>query len=251
MTALVKPSLEDVGSVEWLLRTGGRLTRAERSFLLRGIFPMLREGFRLRRRAKKSDRHGASLGPFEPPATPMVRAAQEHLAAHSDRTMQNHCYRTAFWALTVLGHDAELSERDLETTWVAALLHDVGLEVPPTKGDFSLGGVEILETLAEKHRWSEEQAHDAAEAIAVNLSTRVDAARVGKVAWALNVGGTGELGIWPHRAQMHRQRISELEARYPRDGFRAFAMGLIREEERRVPDGRFALFKPVYWLLMR
>jgi hypothetical protein len=38
---------------------------------------------------------------------------------------------------------------------------------------------------------------------------------------------------------------------YPRTGFRKLAMQLIREEAARVPDGRFALFKPIYWLLMR
>jgi hypothetical protein len=67
----------------------------------------------------------------------------------------------------------------------------------------------------------------------------------------MNVGGLGELGFPLHRAQMHPERIAELEARYPRDGFRATAMRLIREEAVRVPGGRFALLGRFFPLIMR
>ena len=43
--------------------------------------------------------------------------------------------RTAYWALFVCMSMAYEIE-----TWVATLLHDVGLEYPPTKGDFIVGG---------------------------------------------------------------------------------------------------------------
>jgi hypothetical protein len=244
-------ALDDVGSLAWLERSGGRLSKRERAYLLRGMFPMLRDGFRLRRTAKRSPRHGAPLDPFEPPDTPIVHAARDYLAAHCAGAMANHSHRTAFWTLVVLDAHGGVDASALETTWVAALLHDVGLEQQLASGDFSAGGVAVLKQLAHEHGWSDEQTHAAGEAIAVNLSTRVDAAKVGPIAWAMNVGGAGELGIWPHRAQMRRDRIRELEARYPRDGFRKTAMQLIRDEAKRVPDGRFALFKAIYWLLMR
>ena len=241
----------DVGSVAWLERTGGRLSKRERAYLLRGMFPMIRAGFRLRRDAKRSPRYGAALDPFEPPDTPIVRACREHLATNCGAAMTNHSYRTAFWTLAVLDHHGSVDDRTLETTWVAALLHDVGLERPPERGDFSAGGIAVLAQLAQQHDWSKNQTRAASEAIAVNLSTRVDAAKLGPVAWAMNAGGAGELGIWPHRAQLRRDRVRELEARFPRDGFRRAAMRLIRDEATRIPEGRFALFKPVYWLLMR
>jgi hypothetical protein len=243
--------LQEVGSVAWLERSAGVLTKAERAYLLRGMFAMIRDGFRARRVAKTSKRRGGSLDPFAPPDTDIVRAAAAYLGGHSHRTMVNHCYRTAFWTAVVLdAHDA-LDASALETAWVAALLHDVGLEQRPARGDFSAGGVDVMKQLAYEHGWSEGQTHAAAEAIAVNLSTRVAPTRVGMVAWAMNAGGAGELGIWPHRAQLARPRIRELEARYPRDGFRAFALELIRVEANQLPQGRFALFKPIYWLLMR
>lgn len=66
----------------------------------------------------------------------------------------------------------------------------------------------------------------------------------------MNVGGIGELGFGPHRAQMHPERLKELEALYPRDGFRSTAMRLIDEEVRRIPDGRFALLGRFFPLIM-
>jgi hypothetical protein len=180
----------------------------------------------------------------------MVNGARSHLEAHADRAMVNHCYRTAFWTLVVLHEHTELAPSVVETAWVAALLHDIGLEVPPARGDFSIRGIEVLKTLAHDLGWPDEQVHAASEAIATNLSTRVHPHRAGMVAWAMNVGGIGELGFGPHRMQMHPDRIKELEARYPRDGFRATAMRLVREEVGRVPDGRFALLGPFFPLIM-
>ncbi|MGH7329612.1 MAG: hypothetical protein ACREJX_14800, partial [Polyangiaceae bacterium] len=226
---LARDVRENVGSAEWLERTGGSLTSAERAYLLRGMFGMIAEGFRLRRAAKRSARHRGALDAFDPPDTPIVRASKARLEATSGRAMLNHCHRTAFWTLVVLDQqEDELDPRVVETTWVAALLHDIGLDAPPERGDFSAGGIGVLKELAHEHGFSDEQTHDAAEAIAANLSTRVPAARFGSVAWAMNAGGAGELGIWPHRAQMHSARIAELERRYPRADFRAAAMRLIR-----------------------
>jgi hypothetical protein len=71
-------SLDEVGSLAWLEQTHGRLTKRERAFLLRGMFP--------------------------------------------------------------------------------------------EQGDFSVAGVRTLKSLAYEHGWSEQQTHEAGEAIASNLS---------------------------------------------------------------------------------
>lgn len=250
---MTEPPFEagDVGCLSWLARTQGRLSTVERLSLLAELLPALVEGMRLFRRARRDGRRADPLERFEPPATPMVCAAREYLLAHSSPPMVNHCHRTAFWTLMVLNQHSEVTPRDIETTWVAALLHDVGLEVPPASGDFSLGGVHVLDALARELNWDEAEAHRAGEAIATNLSVRVDRDRAGLLPWAMNVGGAGEIGLPLHRAQMHPERIAELEARYPRDGFRETALRLIAEETRRLPDGRFAFFRPLFWLLLR
>jgi hypothetical protein len=240
-----------IGSVAWLDISGGRLSFGERLKLIAGLFGALREGIRLGRHAKRSGRRELPLDRFDPPETPMVNAARAHLLATSGVPMANHCFRTAYWTMFVLDQHVEVTPALVETAWVAALLHDVGLDRPPARGDFSAGGVEVVKTLAHEHRWDEGRVHDACEAIATNLSTRVDRDTAGVVAWAMNVGGTGEIGFPAHRAQMHPDRIAELEQRYPRTGLRSSAMELIKAEARRVRGGRFGVFRWIFPMIMR
>src|SRR5262245_47653310 len=188
-TALVPDDVRDVGSLSWLERTHGRLTRRQRSYLLRGVFPMIQRGLRLRSAAKRSPRRMGPLDPFDPPATPIVTAARAYLDLHATRELADHAIRTAYWTLVVLDTHVELTPQMIETAWVAALLHDIGLDQPSAVGDFSAAGVVVLKSLACDVGWSEQQTHEAGEAIAVNLSTRVDPARSGMIAWAMNVGG--------------------------------------------------------------
>lgn len=235
----------------WLARSGGRLTWRDRASLIAGMFGAVREGFRLRRHARRGGGRAPALDRFAPPDTPMVNAARAHLLASSGPPMANHCVRTAYWTCLVLEQHAELTPVELETTWVAALLHDVGLERPPPSGDFSLAGIEAVKTLAHATGWPDDQVHFASEAIAVNLSARVDRARSGVVAWAMNVGGLGEIGFPLHRAQMHPDRIAELERSYPRTELWPTVKRLIADEARRVPGGRFGLFRFVFPFIVK
>ncbi len=47
-----------------------------------------------------------------------MAAAQDRLATCASLPVQNHSYRTAFWTLSFLGRQAELTPDPLETTWV-------------------------------------------------------------------------------------------------------------------------------------
>lgn len=241
----------DLGTLAWLERSQGRLTLRDRLSLIAGLFGALGEGIQLGRHARRSGRREVPLDPFEPPATPMVSAARGYLLANCGEPMANHSFRTAYWTLFVMNQHIELTPVLLETAWVAALLHDVGLERPSATGDFSSAGVAVLKALALEHAWGDEQVHGASEAIATNLSMRVDRERSGIVAWAMNVGGVGELGFPAHRRQMHPDRIAELERRYPRRGFRPAAQKLIAAEARRVPGGRFGFFRWVFPIIMK
>jgi hypothetical protein len=248
---LVAPDRAFLGSVAWVRRCGGHLSFGERLRLLGGTLPGLLEGYALGRRARREGRTDIAVARLEPPETPMVKAARAYLEAHVCRPMIHHSFRTGYWTAAVLHQHDSGGEKEIETAWVAALLHDVGLEVPPARGDFTMGGVEVLERLAREVGWSGEQTEQAAEAIVSNIGTRVDRRRSGVVAWAMNVGGAGEVGVWLHRAQLHSDRILEIERRYPRDDFRSAATRLIRDESRRVPGGRFAVLGPVFRLLMK
>lgn len=241
-----------LGSLDWLDRTGGALTFAERVRLLAGGVSTLVEGARLRRRALGDPRREVLLSALEPPDTPIVAAARAALSERAGPEMERHAWRTGFWTVAVLHQHDALTDASRETAWVAALLHDVGLDQPPARGDFSVAGVERLRALGREHGWSESRVREAGEAIATNLCTGVRAERVGEVAWAMNVGGLGELGFPLHRAQWHPDRVRELERRFPRDGFRDAAMRAIEAEARRVPGGRFALLGRFFpWIMLR
>jgi hypothetical protein len=241
-----------LGSLAWLERTGGRLTWADRFWLLGSTASWLGEGISLAWKATRGDRLRLELADLQPPDTRMVQASREHLVRHSSPAIANHSMRTGYWTVLALHQrGAEPDPDDRETAWVAALLHDAGLESPPERGDFTLRGVEIVKALAHEHRWSERQTHTACETIAAHPNTRVDPERFGPVAWAMNVGVVGELSFAFHRAQMHPRRIAELEARFPRTDFRANLKRLIHEEARRFPGGRFALIERFLGLILR
>jgi hypothetical protein len=247
MEDAVTPQL---GSLAWLERTQGVVSRGDRVRLFTAIFGSVWEGAVLSLGAMARGKNRLPLSGFEPPPTAMVNAAREHLAKTSSAQFINHSHRIAFWTQLVLAQNGELTERDRETAWVAALLHDVGLFAPPSQGDFSLGGVEVLKQLAHQHRWSDEQVHQAGEAIAINLSMGMNVAQAGPIAWAMNVGGAGDFGYAPHRGQWHRERRRELDARFPREGFRRDALEAIGREIARVPKGRFSFFRPLFRLLL-
>lgn len=229
-----------VGSLDWLVHTGGRLTHRERIRLGAGALLSFLEGLRLWSRSRRNPRRRIDLSGFDPPDTPMVRASKELLARVASPEMAHHSYRTAYRGLDVLDQFSRVTDVTLETLWVAALLHDIGLEAPPETGDFSLAGVLAVERLAGETGWSPEQAFEAKQAISSNLGTYVVAREYGSISWAMNVGGTGEVTYGPHRAVLHPEAAAELERRFPRSGFRASALELIQGEARRVPDGRFA-----------
>lgn len=165
--------------------------------------------------------------------------------------MVNHAYRTGYRTVLLLNEHVGLTAEDVETSWVAALLHDVGLDVPPQIGDFSLGGVETLERLAREVSWPMERVFEAAQAIASNLSSHVDRNRFGLLSWAMNLGGAGEVTYGPHRRVLDRTRARELESLYSRDGFRETALRLINAEAQRVPRGRFAFARLGFHMFLR
>jgi hypothetical protein len=168
------PGPEVLGSVAWLEATNGRLTWRERGKFLIDSFGMFAQGVSLSRRAKSSSLRNVSVSDLDPPDTPMVRGARALIDETASPQMRGHVYRTGYWTQLVLRQDGARTPAELETAWVAALLHDVGTEHPTPRGDFATAGIEALKRLASDHRWSEEQTQAAAEGIAGNFATLVD-----------------------------------------------------------------------------
>ncbi|KAB8292396.1 hypothetical protein EYC80_008131 [Monilinia laxa] len=64
------------------------------------------------------------------PDTPLVRAAQSYARAHSDDMTYNHVMRSWLFGALIISHNPPLARTiDLETHAIAALLHDLGLDI--------------------------------------------------------------------------------------------------------------------------
>ncbi len=144
-----------------------------------------------------------------------------------------------------------MTANEIEVAWVAALLHDIGLEERSTDGsDFSLVGIDVVKTLAAQSGWRDDQVALASEAIAQNTNTWVNRKRYGLVPWAMQVGGSAEVAYSPYRALMARASIERLEsaALYPRGAMGKTGAELINREADTVRDGRFALLRRLGFL---
>ncbi|HVQ23715.1 MAG TPA: hypothetical protein VMV01_00980, partial [Planctomycetota bacterium] len=211
-------TIDDLGSLLWLERTGGALDRKEAfRFVTRALGPLVRAVWR---RTHPGPIEKVDLAKLAPPDTPMVKAAVKLLEEKASPPFRNHAYRTAYWALVVMKRERpELTPQEIEEAWVAALLHDLGLEDPPTHGEFTLGGVAAVRELAEANKWDKRSAARASEAISLNPNGHVDRETYGLLAWAMNVGGYAEVSLGPYRVLMHPETLKELEQKHPRDGF--------------------------------
>jgi hypothetical protein len=251
-TRVTKVTPAGIGSVQWLRETGGRLGTLEAVHLRMQPARTMADGV-TRMLEAKLDIVPPSNVDFEhwgPPDTPMIRASEAYLRGHASTEMREHCYRTAYFTLLVMSRmRAALDADDIETTWAAALLHDIGLEHPRHDGtDFSLVGIDVLERLAAEHRFGPAKTIIAAEAIAQNTSPWVDRDAAGLVPWAMQAGGSAEVFHSPYTALITKRSLSELESRHPRGEMLRVGGGLIRAEARSVPNGRFALLEGMGFL---
>ena len=238
---------DEVGTLEWTQKTGGALTEGQQVLFFVDAMPDLIWASVERvfhRSVPKAD-----LSEFAPPDTPIINEAMNRLRSSSNPAFVNHSIRVAYWTLVVMKREnPDLTPKEIEEAWMAALLHDIGIALPPKFGEFTLGGVKILSELAAEYAWSKESEKKASEAITLNPNSRVDRDKFGLLAWAMNVGGFGETFYGPYRVLMNRENIQELEAMYPRENLYEVAQDLMGKEIRRFHNQRFALLRKVGFL---
>lgn len=235
-------STKEIGSLVWTLRTGGTLTRSEkRKFVFTGVRFLAAATVK---RVFLKHKEKTDLSQFNPPNTPIVNEAIQLLRQHSPPEMVNHCFRTAYWTLVIMKQQkAELSPTEIEEAWVAALLHDIGLDVPASFGEFTLGGVAFVSKLAAKYNWDKRSERKACEAITLNPNGHIRKGKYGLLAWAMNIGGFAETSLSPYRFLMHRENIKELETMYPRTGLYKNMPAIMDKEFARFPNQRYAVLK--------
>lgn len=245
MTAhMAEPDPNRLGGLEWVRRTRGTLTAAERRRLIGAI--ALSQAVNIAGRLKLALGRlpdGASsidVGDFEPPDSRLAREAEAACAEQPD-LIAGHSYRTWMWGMALATLDRERLDREL--FYCAALVHDWGATAPVPGEDFTIRGAERALACAQAAGIDPARADLIADGICCHTTPGATVKRDGAIAYYVQYGamvdGAG-LRAWdvaPHN-------IAEVLRLHPRGP--AFKRGLadtIRDEARAVPGGRFGLLR--------
>jgi hypothetical protein len=234
----VDADVADLGTLDWVERTGGQLSAAERRSLLG---PLARAhaanaAGRLSMLVRLNSGRRARVAPSSlvPPSTALTRAALEQAQRRLSPALLNHSHRTfafgaAIGVLEGLPVDAEL-------LYAASLLHDTGLPTSDRDVDFTRGSARIARDVAEEVGLSPAATDVLRTAITLHHSPGVSPAR-GAVAHLLSAGaGVDVVGLrsW----QLPPDLLAAVVEQHPRLGFKAEFTAACRTEAARVPRGR-------------
>ena len=235
------PDRARLGGLDWVRRSGGRLTSGERRRLLGAI--ALGQWQNAIGRAKLALGRlppGAALvdlDTFAVPDTPFAREA-ETACAELSPMLAGHSYRT--WLFGRALAEVDGCELDLELFYCGALLHDHGIAQPTPGRDFTLASAERTLACASAAGVGEDRAETLADAICVHTTPGVAVAKDGALGcylqWGAMVDGAG-LRLW----DVAPVTVEEVVRRYPRVDFKRQLIALMRAEAAAVPQGRFGL----------
>lgn len=237
------PDLDRLGGLGWARRTGGRLTRAERRRVLAAVAvgqgEMVVDRLRLLTGRVPAAARSLSLDALLPPDSPLARAAEDACAEQS-REIAGHSMRTWAFGRTLALLDGAEDALDLEAFYVAALVHDHGLEAPVAGQDFAVRSAERAARCVHDTGGDDTLATAIGDAICVHSLPGANAARDGALGTYVQGGAVLDLlGIGAGRLTPAFR--DEVCARWDRSGVTAAINALIRAEARANPGGRFAL----------
>lgn len=236
-------AVADLGTPDWVDRTGGRLSGAERRSLLGPVARAhaANAAGRLSMLARLNSGRRARVAPsvLVPPTSAFTRAAVGQAQRSLSPALLNHSYRTfafgaALGALEGLTVDSEL-------LFAAALLHDTGLPTSDQDVDFTRGSARIARDVAEEVGLSRAATETMRTAITMHVNPRVTPAR-GPVAYLLAAGaGVDVVGLrsW----QLPPELLTAVADEHPRLGFKREFTAACRTEAARVPRGRMQFLR--------
>jgi hypothetical protein len=230
----------EVGTRDWMARTGGRLSGREQArFLMLGMRSQM---------AQMPERVAAALGlrrarlasidldDLRLPDSPAAREAGE-LCAELEPHLENHSRRSYLWSAILARHDGLTIDEEL--VYVAALLHDHGVPRAIESRDsrcFTVTSAATAVELAERHGWDRARAEAAAEGITLHLNPYVPPEQ-GVESHVLNAGIALDVGGLRHW-QVDRATKDAVVARHPREGFKRRFPAELREHARHAPGCR-------------
>ncbi len=171
------------------------------------------------------------------PDSAIAREAEGLLRDSSSPSLVNHCLRSYLWAVGLAGVDGLAF--DSELLFVAAALHDLGLEPAFDSGaPFEVDGGRVAAAMATEHGWVDPAAQTVERAIVLHVAPNVTPDD-GVEAYLLNEStGTDVSG---HRLdELDQSWISAVMTQFPRLQFTAEFGDLFVDQAARKPPGRAA-----------
>jgi hypothetical protein len=232
-----------VGSLDWVLHSGGRLTAAER----RSLLPALAKTHvinalgrtALLTRLNSGRRAVVPPAALEPPVSALTRAAEQVARERLSPALLNHSFRTYLFA-AALG-TIESLDVDRELLFAAALLHDTGLASQTPHTDFTVASARVARDIAEDVGLSSAATATMRNAITMHHNPGVTL-KDGAVAYLLSAGeGLDVVGLrsWKLPAEVVANVVQE----NPRLGFKQEFTEAFRAESVAVPSGRARLLR--------
>jgi len=229
-----------IGSLEWATATSGNLGNADR---LRFLVPILRTtatytAGRLRMFFGWRPACAGAIDldrlvlPDSKLAADALRACRETLTP----SMQNHSLRTFAFGLALANLDGV--QLDLESFYVASLLHDIALETPTPNRCFAVVGAERALAIAQRAGADAAKARAIAEGICMHVTPGVGFER-GPIGPMLSAGALVDLAgvrLWDLDPAFARAA----EQRHPRLAMKRHLAACWSAEARAVPGGRAA-----------
>jgi hypothetical protein len=239
--AAIMPDPDRLGGLEWVRRTGGRLSRAQRRRLLLatavGQWTNVVGRIKLALGRIPDAAARVDLAAVRVPDSQFAREA-EAACAELPVTLLGHSYRTWLFGHALAAIDG--CELDDELFYAGALLHDFGIVNPTAESDFTLGSAERMFACAQTAGVETHRADLLADGICVHatpgITVEIDGALGCYLQWGAMVDGAG-LRIW----DIAPGNVAETLRRYPRGDFKRDLVGMIRAEAAAVPAGRMGL----------
>ena len=234
----------ELGTHQWLERTGGQLSSAERRSLLLPLAIAQARNVAGRTamllRVNSGRRRDPGLGYSRPrPDSALTRAAAAVARERLTPALWNHSQRAYLFG-AALG-ELEGLEVDRELLLAAALLHDVGLPTREPDVDFTSASSRAARVVAEQVGLSTAASDTLRTAITLHHTPGVELAH-GTVPYLLSAGaGVDVAGIrsW----HLPPDLLAAVVAEHPRLGFKREFRTAWRTEAFRVPAGRAAFLR--------